>query len=135
MARARLDAIGLVVEDIARSLEFYRLLGVEPPPDAEGQSHVEAQLPGGMRILWDTVEVVRSFDPHWQPPTGGQQIGLAFRLDTPAEVDALYDELVSLGHKGHMRPWDAFWGQRYATVLDPDGNSVDLFSPNDGAPS
>jgi uncharacterized glyoxalase superfamily protein PhnB len=23
---------------------------------------------------------------------------------------------------------DAFWGQRYATVLDPDGNSVDLFA-------
>ena len=29
---------------------------------------------------------------------------------------------------GHHEPWDAFWGQRYATVLDPDGNSVDLFA-------
>jgi uncharacterized glyoxalase superfamily protein PhnB len=27
-----------------------------------------------------------------------------------------------------LAPWDAFWGQRYATVLDPDGNSVDLFA-------
>jgi uncharacterized glyoxalase superfamily protein PhnB len=26
-------------------------------------------------------------------------------------------------------PFDAFWGQRYATVLDPDGNTVDLFAP------
>ncbi|MCZ6462364.1 MAG: glyoxalase, partial [Actinobacteria bacterium] len=24
---------------------------------------------------------------------------------------------------------DAFWGQRYATVLDPDGNAIDLFAP------
>jgi uncharacterized glyoxalase superfamily protein PhnB len=26
---------------------------------------------------------------------------------------------------------DAFWGQRYATVLDPDGNPVDLFASAD----
>ncbi|MFL6036949.1 MAG: glyoxalase, partial [Gaiellaceae bacterium] len=26
-------------------------------------------------------------------------------------------------------PFDAFWGQRYATVVDPDGNAVDLFAP------
>ncbi|MGB5655838.1 MAG: glyoxalase, partial [Acidimicrobiia bacterium] len=30
-------------------------------------------------------------------------------------------------------PFDAFWGQRYATVLDPDGNGVDLFAPIEGA--
>ena len=38
-------------------------------------------------------------------------------------------ELVAAGYHGHLEPWDAFWGQRYATVLDPDGNSVDLFAP------
>jgi len=34
-----------------------------------------------------------------------------------------------IGHRAHKAPWDAFWGQRYAQVLDPDGNSVDLFAP------
>ena len=29
-----------------------------------------------------------------------------------------------------LEPFDAFWGQRYATVLDPDGNAVDLFAPS-----
>ena len=32
------------------------------------------------------------------------------------------------GHVGHLDPWDAVWGQRYATLHDPDGNSVDLFA-------
>ena len=27
-------------------------------------------------------------------------------------------------------PWDAFWGQRYAIVADPDGYMVDLFAPH-----
>ncbi|WP_223848764.1 VOC family protein [Microbacterium hominis] len=49
--------------------------------------------------------------------------------DSPAEVDAVYAALVAAGHDGHVAPFDAFWGQRYATVLDPDGNAVDLFAP------
>jgi len=26
-------------------------------------------------------------------------------------------------------PWDAFWGQRYALVEDPDGAHVSIFCP------
>jgi catechol 2,3-dioxygenase-like lactoylglutathione lyase family enzyme len=124
-----LDALGLVVADMGRSLAFYRRLGVDVPADADGQPHVEASLPGGLRLLWDTVETVRSFDPDWQPPAGGNRMGLAFACASPADVDATYDQLVALGYEGHKAPWDAMWGQRYAMVLDPDGNSVDLFAP------
>ncbi|MEU6038087.1 VOC family protein [Actinomadura sp. NPDC047616] len=128
--RARFDMIGLVVEDMARSLAFYRRLGLDIPAEADAQPHVEAELPGGVRLAWDTVEIIRSFDPDWRPPVGGHRIALAFRLATPSDVDAAYDELVAEGHKGHKAPWDAPWGQRYAIVHDPDGNAVDLFSPN-----
>lgn len=129
--QARLEAIGLVVEDMARSLAFYRRLGLQVPADADGQPHVEAALPGGLRLMWDTVETIHSFDPDWTPPKGGHRMALAFRLDTPTDVDRAYEELVSLGYEGHNEPWDAFWGQRYATVHDPDGNAVDLFCPLD----
>ena len=56
-------------------------------------------------------------------------MGLAFRCDTAADVDATYERLVELGFDGHKEPWDAFWGQRYALVRDPEGNSADLFAP------
>ena len=127
--QVRLDLIGLVVADMARSLAFYRQLGLELPLDADQQPHVEVALPGGLRLAWDTVETVRSFDPDWGPPSGSHRIALAFRLDTPAGVDQTYDALVALGYDGHKAPWDAFWGQRYAIVHDPDGNAVDLFAP------
>ena len=126
---ARLDLIGLVVEDMGRSLAFYRELGLDLPEGADQQPHVEATLPGGLRLAWDAQETVRGFDPDWQPATGGPQTSLAFLLDGPAEVDAAFDRLVSLGYEGHKPPWDAPWGQRYALVRDPDGNGVDLFSP------
>jgi catechol 2,3-dioxygenase-like lactoylglutathione lyase family enzyme len=130
---AKLDFIGLVVEDMARSLAFYRHLGLELPPEADRQPHVEIALAGGLRIGWDTVETIRSFDPDWQPASGGPGVGFAFRLTSPAEVDEAYERLVALGYHGHRAPWDAVWGQRYASVHDPDGNGVDLFCELAGA--
>ena len=125
----RLDLIGIVVAHMARSLAFYRELGMDIPPEADAEPHVEVTLPGGLRLAWDTVEVVRSFDPEWQAPSGSNRMGLAFLCATPAEVDAVYARLTGLGYHGHKPPWDAFWGQRYATLHDPDGNGVDLFAP------
>jgi Uncharacterized protein conserved in bacteria len=125
----QLDVVGIVVEDMARSLEFYRRLGLELPPEADREPHVELSTPGGLRLCWDTVETIRSFDPGWQPDGKGGRISLAFRCDSPAEVDELYARLVAYGYEGHREPWDAFWGQRYAVVHDPDGNAVDLFCP------
>jgi catechol 2,3-dioxygenase-like lactoylglutathione lyase family enzyme len=125
----RLNLIGLVVSDMAASLAFYRLLGLDLPPGADEQPHVEVTLPGGLRLAWDTVDTVRSFDPAWSPPVGGHRVALAFDCDDPAGVDATFAALVAAGHDGHLPPWDAFWGQRYAVVHDPDGNAVDLFAP------
>lgn len=126
----RFDAIGLVVSDMAASVAFYRRLGFGFPEDAAEQPHAEAQLPGGSRLLLDTEDTVRSFHAGWRPPAGGGgRTSLALLCDAPAEVDAVYEELVGAGYHGELKPWDAFWGQRYAVVHDPDGNGVDLFAP------
>lgn len=129
----RFAATGLVVADMDRSMAFYRKLGLDIPAGAESESHVEVSLPGGLRLLFDTVEIVHSFDPEWTFPGHGQ-MGLAFECAGPAEVDALYGELVTAGYHGNLAPWDAFWGQRYASLYDPDGNGVDLFAPLPATP-
>lgn len=121
--------IGLVASDLAASLAFYRRLGLVFPDGAEQQPHVEAALPGGLVLALDTEKTVRSFHPGWRPSSGPSRVGLAFRCGSPAEVDAVYGDLVGAGYHGELKPWDAFWGQRYATVHDPDGNGVDLFAP------
>jgi uncharacterized glyoxalase superfamily protein PhnB len=125
----KLDAFGIVVSDMARSLAFYRHLGLEFPDGAESEGHVEAQLGGGIRFLLDTEDVMRSFDPEWKRPTDGHMVGGAFHCETPEEVDAVYADLLEAGGTTHKEPWDAFWGQRYAQVKDPDGTVVDLYAP------
>lgn len=124
---AQPDLIGITVRDMAAALRFYRLQGLDIPPNLESEQHVEVSLPHGFRIAWDSLEMIKGIDPDWMEPVG-QRMTLAFKCGSPAEVDALYDHVVQRGYRGHRAPWDAFWGQRYAVVVDPDGNLVDLFA-------
>ena len=122
----QLNAIGIVVSDMAQSIRFYRTLGVEVPETPE-EGHVDTFLPNGVRFMLDTEETVRSFRPDWTRETGNQ-ISLAFECSSPAEVDELYGRVVAAGFHGEKEPWDAFWGQRYAQLQDPDGVGVDLYA-------
>ena len=124
----RFSVVGLIVADMPAALAFYRRLGLSIPPEADQEPHVGVELPGGVQLMFDTEEVIRSFDEKWTRPESGHQIALACACESPAAVDAAYAELTGAGYEGHLAPWDAFWGQRYASVRDPDGNPVDLFA-------
>jgi len=124
----QLNVLSVVVEEMARSLAFYRQCGLPVPDGAESEPHVDVPVVNGFRIMFDTVEVVRSFDPNWAPPSGGHRMSIAFDCGDPADVDAVHAALVDAGHQSHLAPFDALWGQRYAVVLDPDGNPVDFYA-------
>lgn len=121
-----LNAIGIVVSDMATSIRFYRLLGLELP-DTPDEGHVEAPQPSGARLMLDTEEEVESFQPDWSRETGNQ-VSLAFECGSPAEVDEVYAHVTGGGFEGEKEPWDAFWGQRYALLRDPDGVEVNLYA-------
>jgi uncharacterized glyoxalase superfamily protein PhnB len=124
----RFDAIGVVATDMAATLAFYRLLGLDFPEGAESEGHVEVALTGGFRLMFDSVATIQEFTTY-EPPAGGRSIGFAFRCDSPADVDATFAAITAVGYTAKEPPFDAFWGQRYATLLDPDGNPVDLYAP------
>ena len=123
---AELEAIGITTSDLAASLRFYGLVGVAvPDPD---EDHVEAQVAGGISLMWDTEELIRQIELDLPSPVR-QRIVLAFRCADAADVDATYARVVDAGFESKAEPWDAFWGQRFAYLRDPDGNIVALFAP------
>ena len=128
---AHLAAIGIIVEDLERAGAFYRRLGVEfpDPIDPDGHGHAEATGPGGLRIMLDTRSNIEADDPNWKRPAGGHALGLAFECSSPSDVNDTFSQLLAAGATPYREPWDAFWGQRYAQVKDPDGNVIDLFAP------
>jgi len=121
-----LNAVGIVASDMAQSIAFYRLLGLDVPETSE-EGHVEAAQANGFRLMLDREETVRSFQPDWTR-AAGNQLGLAFECASPAEVDEVYARVTADGFHGEKEPWDAFWGQRYAQLKDPDGVPVDLYA-------
>ena len=124
----RLNAIGIVVQDMSRALNFYRRLGLEFPEGADAEEHVETKVGDGVTLMFDLASMVPTFDPAWTAPSGSPRIAFAFECASPTAVDEQYTELLAAGAGVRRPPWDAVWGMRYALLLDPDGNGIDLYA-------
>ncbi|MEV0967787.1 VOC family protein [Microtetraspora glauca] len=123
-----MNTIDIVVSDMEAAIAFYAHLGLDFKIDPHSPEHAACDLPGGFHVMLDTEAFRTPFLPGWTRPTGGPRNLLCFEFPAPAEVDAKYAELVQAGYRALGEPFDAFWGMRYATVLDPDGNGVDLYA-------
>ena len=123
----QLNAIGIAVSNMAESIRFYRALGLDVP-ETPDEGHVDAFLPNGVRFMLDSEDVMRSFMPEWTRENGNQ-ISIAFECVSPAQVDEVHARVVAAGFESEKDPWDAFWGQRYAQLRDPDGTVIDLYAP------
>lgn len=121
-----LNAIGIASSDMARSIAFYRALGFDVP-DTPDEGHIDTFLPNGVRFMLDSEDVIRSFLPDWTREDGNQ-VSLALECASPAEVDDVYTRVVAAGFEGEKEPWEAFWGQRYALLIDPDGVRINLYA-------
>lgn len=139
-----LDQLNLVVNDMARSIEFYRAIGLEIPDDTvwrtdSGPHHVEIKTSNGFEFALDSKALAAVYNAGWREFKGeGDRAVIGFRLPDATEVDAVYERVVALGHTSAQPPYYTFWGSRYAIVVDPDGNHIGLMSPPDpehrGAP-
>ena len=122
-----LDAIGIVSKNISKSVQFYSLLGVELK-EVGGQDHFEGTTDSGVRIMLDSLKLTKKINPNWIEPSGSGVV-LCFKQRTSEEVNALFLKIVEAGFHAVRSPWDAFWGQRYSSVKDPDGNQIDILAP------
>lgn len=132
-----LTGVHLVVADMKASVEFYRRLGVDIPADAVWEvsgvgHHVSVKMAGGVDLELDSLAMTKGYDPAWAQADGPRGNVISFGVALRDEVDVRHDELAAAGYESHLAPHDAFWGARYAVVLDPDGNQVGIMSPMDG---
>ena len=128
-ASPQFTGLHLFVRDMDASREFYRRLGFDVPDDGDMSSF---SLTEHVRVALGSYALTRGYHEGWQAPGAGS-IALQFDVPTRQAVDDLHADLVAAGHRGEMAPFDAFWGARYAEVLDPDGNVIGFHSPRDPA--
>jgi uncharacterized glyoxalase superfamily protein PhnB len=123
--------VDLTAADVMKTAEFYRMVGVDIPQETVWHEHgtahhVEAPLADGVVLGINSKELTARYDT-----SGGRGSYLIFNVEERDGVDAKYAELTSAGYVGHLEPFDAFWGARYAVVDDPDGNHVGIMGPSD----
>ena len=127
MPSMKLDAITVTSRDLLASAKFYSLLGFRFPEFASDEKHLEPVTPEGeVRLMIDERELMQSITG--EPPRPANHSAFAMKCESPAEVDTAVARLREAGFSVVKYPWDAFWGQRYAIVADPDGYRIDLFA-------
>jgi len=115
--------IGLSVQDMDKSLEFYRRLGLAVPEGSAEQQHVEVKMRGELTFFLDTRTIPRE-NPGSGETADNCRMILEFYLKKRAAVDAKYTELVSAGYQSYRAPVETPFGMYFALVDDPDGNTI-----------
>ncbi len=122
--------IDMVVNNMKASLAFYRLLGLDIPEGQDEEAMAEIITTNGYHLSWSTVAMmVQQGGDKWAKLPARGRMRLGFQCDSPAEVDAVYERVIAAGYTSESAPWDAFWGQRFTQLVDPDGALVDIFAP------
>jgi catechol 2,3-dioxygenase-like lactoylglutathione lyase family enzyme len=123
----KIAAVGVTTSDLNQTVKFYELLGFKFPEYKPDEDHLEPEnVPGSARLMIDTKQLVTEI--LGEEPRRGNHSAFAIEYDSAAEVNEIAEKVRSAGFKVVKEPWDAFWGQRYAIVADPDGYMIDLYA-------
>jgi len=124
----RIDLITLIADDVPKMAAFYRdVMGFPIKVDMGGYVEFASD---GARFAVCTRATMYEATQHvsYKDPKSGQRIELAFPLNTPDEVDRIYQTIVAKGATPVSPPADMPWGQRAAFFADPEGNIHELFA-------
>jgi catechol 2,3-dioxygenase-like lactoylglutathione lyase family enzyme len=127
----QLGMVVLDVRDVRRSVDFYRLLGLDVPDPLPGRPVTLHRMDSGVSIVIGE-GLGAAGDPTWTRPEGGYQVFLEFFVGDDAAVDAEWEKLTGAGHHGRKAPSKEGPGPYGALVDDPDGNVI-LISSDPGA--
>lgn len=122
MPGPRFTMVVLLVDDIARSLAFYRLLGIEFGEGDDAKRDVGVDIGDGRTIIWSTT--FGANDPNRTPPSGGSRIMLEFFVEGDTAVNEKFEELEGAGYHVVREPFRTGFGAWMCLVDDPDGNTV-----------
>ena len=112
----------LTVRGAANAIEFYKkAFGAQeinrfPGPDGKSIMHAEIKIGNSRIMLNDEQPQMRALSPQ---SVGGASSGIFLYVENTDEV---FNRAISAGAKSQMAPMDAFWGDRFGSIVDPFGH-------------
>ncbi|MFZ3577787.1 VOC family protein [Virgibacillus sp. DJP39] len=119
----RINLITLGVNDIGKSLKFYRDgLGFETSEKKESPDVVFFQNAGTKLALYPLEELAKDINEEEPPARGGfSGISLAYNAKSAEEVDEVMEKAKQAGATIVKPPERVFWGGYSGYFADPDG--------------
>jgi predicted lactoylglutathione lyase len=124
---------GVVIGDRA-SCRPYRSLGLDIPDPMNqppGALHTTTKDENSLLLEIDNEYLASIYNAGVRQGRSESSVIIGVAFESREQVDATYAKLVADGYQSRQPPYDAFWGSRYAIVVDPEGNNVGLMSPPD----
>ena len=127
----RLDGFGLLVNDMAAMIRFYRdVLGFEIK-EAEDTSNVYLVKDGTLFLLYGRKDFEKLTHRRYEYVRGlNGHCEIALYVDSFEAVDAAYRRAVDSGATPVLAPETEPWGQRTCYIADPEGNLIEIGSWN-----
>ena len=123
----KIDSINLYVNDIVKSIEFYRNLGFNVIKSDKNDDYAKIELKNSIKLTFYDKKVVKDFfGSKINLKSKSNQFNISIRLETPELVDKLYQQLIKIGVTSVNSPVNSDWGQRNAFIFDPDENLIEL---------
>lgn len=125
----RLDGFGLLVNDMATMIRFYRdVLGFEIK-EAEDASNVYLIKDDTLFLLYGRKDFEEMTSRKYEYIKGlNGHFELALYVDTFEEVDVEYKKAIEKGATSVLEPTTEPWGQRTCYIADPEGNLIEIGS-------
>ncbi|MBR4346778.1 MAG: VOC family protein [Oscillospiraceae bacterium] len=127
----RLDGFGLLVDDMAVMIRFYRdVLGFEIK-ESEDTENVYLVKDGTLFLLYGRQDFEKMTHRRYEYIKGlNGHFEIALYVDTFNEVDAVFKRAVESGATPVLEPELEPWGQRTCYIADPEGNLIEIGSWN-----
>lgn len=127
----KLDGFGIMVDDMAVMVRFYRdVLGFEIK-EPEDTSNVFLEKDGTLFLLYrksDFEKMTNRKFSYCHGINGHYEIALG--VENYAAVDETYTKVIGMGAVSVMEPTTEPWGQRTCYIADPEGNLIEIGSFN-----
>lgn len=125
----KLDGFGIMVDDMAVMIRFYRdVLGFEIKED-ENTSNVFLEKDGTLFLLYRKKDFEKMAGQKFSYCTGiNGHFEIALSVENYAAVDSEYARITAAGAKSILEPTTEPWGQRTCYIADPEGNLVEIGS-------
>lgn len=125
----KLDGFGIMVDDMAVMIRFYRdVLGFEIKEE-ENTSNVYLEKDGTLFMMYRKTDFEKLTNRKFFYCSGvNGHYEIALSVENYAAVDKTYEAVIKAGARGILEPTTEPWGQRTCYVADPEGNLIEIGS-------